>query len=104
MTGITPSGQSLGAGIEGIDLRRPLSTTDHAMILRALGKHGVLCFSRQSIAAAQQKAFARRFGSLEINVAAGQFTVPGHPEVMILSNIVEGGKALGLADAGQDWH
>jgi len=74
------------------------------MILRALGKHGVLCFSRQSIDAAQQKAFARRFGSLEINVAAGQFTVPGHPEVMILSNIVEDGKALGLADAGQDWH
>ena len=57
----------------------------------------------QSLDAAQQMAFARRFGSLEINVAAGQFTVPGHPEVMVLSNIVENGRALGLADAGQDW-
>ena len=29
---------------------------------------------------------------------------PGIPEVMILSNIVENGKPIGLADAGQDWH
>src|SRR5439155_1254626 len=28
----------------------------------------------------------------------------GIPEVMILSNIVENGKPIGLADAGQDWH
>jgi taurine dioxygenase len=27
-----------------------------------------------------------------------------HPEVMFLSNIVENGKAIGLADAGQGWH
>jgi taurine dioxygenase len=26
------------------------------------------------------------------------------PEVMILSNIIENGQPLGLADAGQDWH
>ena len=104
MSTITPSGHSLGARIEGIDLRQPLSATDYALILCALGRYGVLCFPCQSLDAAQQMAFARRFGSLEINVAAGQFTVPGHPEVMVLSNIVENGRALGLADAGQDWH
>src|SRR5215475_14396481 len=29
---------------------------------------------------------------------------PEHPEVMFLSNIVENGKPIGLADAGQGWH
>ena len=34
----------------------------------------------------------------------GQFTEPGVPEVGILSNVVENGQPIGLADAGQDWH
>jgi taurine dioxygenase len=48
--------------------------------------------------------FAARFGELEINVASGPYQEPGIPEVMTLSNIVENGKPIGLADAGQDWH
>ena len=35
---------------------------------------------------------------------SGAFQEPGHPEMMILSNIVADGKPIGLADAGQDWH
>jgi taurine dioxygenase len=104
MAHVTPSGASLGCSIEGMDLARPLSDADVDLILRAFGRHGVLCFPKQSLTPEQHKAFAARFGSLEINVAAGHYTVPGHPDVMILSNIVENGKALGLADAGQDWH
>jgi taurine dioxygenase len=34
----------------------------------------------------------------------GRHHEPGVPEVGILSNIVENGEAIGLADAGQDWH
>lgn len=104
MTEIVPSGHSLGARVEDIDLRQPLSREDRGLILRALGQFGVLCFPKQSLDPVQHKAFAGSFGSLEVNVAAGAYTAPGHPEVMILSNIVEDGKALGLADAGQDWH
>ena len=71
--------------------------------LRALGRYGVLRFPEQSLTPAAQKAFAARFGSLEINVA-GMGQDAEHPEIMYLSNIVENGKPLGLADAGQDWH
>lgn len=101
---ITPTGHSLGARIEGIDLAAPLSEDNRAGILKAFGRYGVLCFPGQSLAPVEQKSFARRFGALEINVAAGHYTVPGHPDVMVLSNIVEDGKPIGLADAGQDWH
>jgi taurine dioxygenase len=104
MLKITPIGARLGARIEGIDLSKPLTRADKAQILRAFGQYAVLCFPDQKLEPGQQKAFAREFGTLEINVAAGHYTVPGHPEVMVLSNIIENGKAIGLADAGQDWH
>jgi taurine dioxygenase len=104
MLTITPTGKTLGARIEGADLSKPLSAADKAAILRAFGDHGVLCFPKQSLDPVQQKVFSREFGTLEINVAAGHYTVPGHPDVMVLSNIIENGKAIGLADAGQDWH
>lgn len=104
MATIIPSSHSIGARIEGVDVAKPLSRADLALILQAIGRHSVVCFPGQSLDAAQHKAFASRFGTLEVNVASSGFTVPGHPEVMVLSNIVENGRAVGLADAGQDWH
>jgi taurine dioxygenase len=62
-----------------------------------------LRFTRQQLTARELKEFSARFGELEVNVA-NMFYEPGIPEVMILSNIVENGKPLGLSDAGQSWH
>ena len=103
MPTVTPSGACLGARITGIDLAAPLSPEDFALIVRTLAAHGVVCFPDQHLDPAAQVAFSRRFGELEVHVS-GAFQVPEHPEVMILSNIVEDGKPIGLADAGQDWH
>ena len=100
---IVATGQTLGATVEGVDTARPLDAASFAAILRALGEYGVLRFPAQRLDAAGLKAFSARFGALEINVA-GAYQEPGHPEVMILSNIVEGGKPIGARDAGQDWH
>lgn len=100
---VKPSGETLGATVEGIDTGRPLGEAEFRAILLALGEYGVLRFPGQQLDPAQQKAFAARFGSLEVNVA-GAFQEPGHPEVMILSNIVENGRPIGARDAGQDWH
>jgi taurine dioxygenase len=104
MTTVIPNPDTLGCRIEGIDLAQPLSDADFHLILEAFGRHGVLCFPGQDLPPAQHKAFAARFGSLEVNVAAGPYTVPEHPEVMILSNARSQGRLRGLADAGQDWH
>ena len=104
MVRVTPTGDLLGARIDGIDLSRPLDNADCSLIREACGIHGVRCFSHQDLAPRQHKAFAAHFGSLEVNVAAETYTVPDHPEVMILSNVVEGSRAIGLKDAGQDWH
>src|SRR5690606_7321282 len=49
------------------------------------------------------QAFSANFGTLEVNVA-NAYQEPGLPEVMLLSNILQDGKPIGLSDAGQDWH
>jgi taurine dioxygenase len=100
---LTPSGKVLGATIEGLDLSRPLPADLLEEVMRALGKYGVLRFPDQELSGKDLKQFSAQLGELEINVAGG-FQEPGHPEVMILSNIVENGKPIGLSDAGQDWH
>ena len=33
-----------------------------------------------------------------------QFQLPGHPEILIISNIKENGEPIGLGDAGHFWH
>lgn len=103
MTKVAPNANEFGARIIGLDLSKTLSRGDFGTILRALADHGVICLPEQHIDAAALKEFAGRFGTLEINVA-NAFQEPGIPEVMILSNIKEGGKPIGLSDAGQDWH
>ena len=100
---ITPNQGTLGARVEGIDLAKPLEGTHFAGILHALGAHGVLHFPAQRLDALSLKAFSERFGSLQ-GSPTGTYCEPGVPEVMLLSNIVEDGKPIGLADAGQDWH
>ncbi len=103
MSELTPSGKILGATIAGLDLSKPLSQDDFSLVVRSLGSYGVVCFPQQRLDAEALKAFSARFGTLEVNVI-GTFQEPGHPEVMTLSNIVENGRAIGLPDAGQDWH
>jgi taurine dioxygenase len=104
MVQVTSSGQILGATIEGLDLGRPLAAEARDLVLRVLGERGVVRFPRQELTARQLAEFSARFGTLETNVASTHYQEPGVPQVMILSNIVENGKPIGLADAGQDWH
>ncbi len=101
---VIPSGDALGATIDGLDLAKDLSASDLHAIEASLGKHSVLRFPRQQLSGRQLRDFRARFGELEINVASGAYQEPGVPEVMILSNIVRDGKPIGLADAGQGWH
>src|SRR5689334_6637637 len=100
---VTGSGEALGATIEDLDLARPFSDGEFEGVVSALGERGVVRFPGQKLTGRQLADFSARFGELEINVA-NAYQEPGIPEVMILSNIVENGKAIGLADAGQDWH
>lgn len=94
---------AIGAEIMGLDLSRPLDRASLDLIEGALHTRGVIFFRGQTLSEAQQIALSRNFGELEIHVLK-QFTNPQYPEILVLSNIVENGVPLGLADAGQRWH
>jgi taurine dioxygenase len=100
---IIPTEQILGAQVQGLDLSRMLTDTEFNTLVLALGNHGVLEFPNQTLTTAQLKAFSQRFGKLYIS-PGGRAQAEGFPEVMILSNMVQDGKPLGLSDAGQSWH
>ena len=103
MPSIVPTGGILGADVLGLDLAQPLADADFALLLRALGQHGVLRIPGQRIGARALRDFSLRFGPIQTGVA-DRFRDPEVPEVGILSNIRRDGAPIGLADAGQDWH
>lgn len=93
----------LGAEVVGLDLSQPLPDDTFRQVHRAHLDHHVLVFRDARITPAQQIAFSRRFGPLQIHVLH-QFQLAGHPEILVVSNIVENGKPIGLGDAGHYWH
>lgn len=100
---IRPLAGHVGAEVIGLDLRLPLNDEDFASIHRAHLDHHVLVFRDQRITPQQQIDFSRRFGVLQIHVLK-QFLLAGHPDILIVSNIVENGQPVGLGDAGKYWH
>jgi taurine dioxygenase len=100
---IRPFDAPLGAEVYGLDLAQPLADDAFAELHRAHLDHHVLVFRDQHITPSQQVAFSRRFGRLQIHVLR-QFQLASDPEVLIISNVKEDGKPIGLGDAGHYWH
>ena len=100
---IRPLDGAMGAEIVGIDLSRELDAADFSRVHQAHLDHHLLVFRDQRITPQQHIDFSRRFGRLMIHVLH-QFHLPGHPEILVVSNIVEDGKPVGLGDAGKYWH
>src|ERR1700681_1997898 len=88
---------ALGAEISGVDLSEPVAQTDIDAIEDAWRKRLVVVFHRQSLSDPQLLAFSRRFGDLDPpgpNPYGEPFNKQ-HPEINIISNVVEGGKPIG---------
>lgn len=95
----------IGAEVEGVDLSGSVAAADLAAIKQAFTDHGVLIVRGQELDPNQLIRFARTFGPDEpYGSTLSEFLLPGHPEIISLSNIVENGHRLGVQDAGQYWH
>jgi taurine dioxygenase len=103
---IIPTGTSLGAEISGVDLRA-IDDRDFAAIHCAWLAHLVLLFRDQQLSDDDLIAFSRRFGELDwapIQETGRRF-VEGHPELYVVSNVVESGVPIGSLGAGEAvWH
>src|SRR5580700_6128952 len=101
---VIPTGAALGAEICGVDLAQPLGDNVFAVIERAYDEHGVIFFRGQRLTPQQQVAFTRRFGEIEFNIFGERWSVPGSPEIVVVSNVTEDGKPVGVRRAGENWH
>ena len=101
---VMPTGAALGAEIRGVDLAEPIDDATFAAIEQAYDEHGVIFFRGQIITPPQQVAFTRRFGAIEFNIFGERWSVPGSPEIVVVSNITEDGRPIGVRRAGENWH
>src|SRR5436190_8664018 len=103
---IVPTDAVLGANVQGVDLRA-LDSDAFAAIHRAWLDHQVLLFRNQRLADEDLVAFSRRFGDLDEAPVqeTGQRFVKGHPEIYVVSNVVQDGVPIGSLGAGEAvWH
>src|SRR5713226_9513131 len=103
---VRPTEGVLGATVEGVDLPA-LDAETFAAIHRAWLEHQVLLFRDQELSDGDLVAFSRRFGDLDEAPVqeTGQRFVEGHPEIYVVSNVVQDGVAIGSLGAGEAvWH
>jgi alpha-ketoglutarate-dependent taurine dioxygenase len=103
---VMPTGAVLGAIVDGIDLRA-LDADNFAAIHRAWLDHQVLLVRGQQLTDDDLLAFSRRFGDLDEAPVqeTGRRFVDGHPEIYVVSNVVQEGVAIGSLGSGEAvWH
>jgi alpha-ketoglutarate-dependent 2,4-dichlorophenoxyacetate dioxygenase len=98
---ITPLQPLFGARITGVDLSRDLNEQVQRAIERAMDTYAVCVLPNQRIDDAQQVAFSRFYGPLELSPGIGRDSGPGadgrikHREIFDISNLDQGGGILG---------
>ena len=103
---VVPTGAALGAEIRGADLKR-IGDAEFAMIHRSWLDHLVLLFRGQQLSDEDLIAFSRRFGDLDWGPIqeTGRRFVEGHPEIYVVSNVIENGVPIGSLGSGEAvWH
>jgi taurine dioxygenase len=103
---VIPSGAALGAEIQDVELAR-VSDRDFHEIHHAWLDHLVLRFRGQRLDVEDLIRFSRRFGELDWAPVqeTGRRFVEGHPEIYVVSNVIENGVPIGSLGAGEAvWH
>jgi taurine dioxygenase len=97
----------LGAEVAGVDLAAPVERADLDAIAAAWRERLVVVFHGQKLTDPQLIAFSRNFGALDPpgpNPYGEPFN-KAHPELNVISNVVENGKPIGnLGDGEAVWH
>jgi taurine dioxygenase len=96
---------AIGVEIGGIDLTAPEDAEVTAIIRAACVDRTLLLLrDQQALTTGGFVDFTRRFGTnLDIH-SRQDLCVPGHPEIFVVGNVVEGGRAAGAVKVGMNWH
>ena len=98
---------SVGADVLNIDIRAPLTSEMREALMQAWAQFLVLRFRGQPLSDPELIAFSKNLGELEPPGPnpQGKPYLPEFPELNVISNIKQGGQALGgLGDGEAIWH
>ena len=106
LAAVIPSGKTLGAEIQGVDLRT-MNDGEFAAIYQAWLDHLAVLVRGQTLTDEDLITFSRRFGDLDWAPVqeTGRRFVEGHPEIYVVSNVMDNGVPIGSLGAGEaTWH
>ncbi|HEX6318879.1 MAG TPA: TauD/TfdA family dioxygenase [Burkholderiales bacterium] len=96
---------ALGAEVQGLDIRRPVSGADWEAVHQGFLKYGVLLFRGQRLTREQHIAFSRLFGELDRHESLPLDRDPQHPELLMVTNDAKpDGTPSNSRYTGQMWH
>jgi taurine dioxygenase len=98
---------ALGAEVRGIDVSKALPQSEVDALEKAWRERLVLVFHGQKLTDPQLIEFSKRFGELDPPGPNpyGEPFLKEHPELNVISNVVENGKPIGnLGDGEAVWH
>jgi len=101
-----PSGKTLGAEIQGLDLKH-ISAEEFGAIHSAWLDYLVVLIRGQQLTDGDLIRFSGRFGELDWAPVqeTGRRFVEGHPEIYVVSNVIENGTPIGSLGSGEAvWH
>lgn len=101
---IEPTASPIGAEIRGVDLARAITAEQFTAIESLFNEHGVIFFRQQFLSPEQLLNFTDHFGEQEINTFSQTHGLANHPGVVVVSNIEEQGREIGVKRAGERWH
>jgi taurine dioxygenase len=92
-----------GAVVRGIDLRRQLDDATVRSLVDVLHRHRVMLLPGQELEPAQFVRYGRHFGDPHPHVLEHK-RLPGHPDILLLSNVFRNGEPVGIFDGARFWH
>ncbi|GAN54405.1 TauD/TfdA dioxygenase family protein [Tanticharoenia sakaeratensis] len=99
---VTPIAGGTGVEITGVDLARS-SDAERAAIRDVYDRNPIVVLRDQALSVEDYVTFGEALGELVPHTRL-EYTVPGHPEVYVLSNKKQDGKMIGVHLDGLGWH
>ena len=94
----------MGVEVKNVQLATATDASTTAALRRLMAEHSLLLFRDQyDLTPGAHVAFSRGFGELEEHVLS-DFCLEGHPEIFVVSNIIENGKHIGAFGGSKAYH
>lgn len=100
---VKPLSSAIGAEVSGIDLNQPQSNDVMRRLLRIFYDFGVVVIRDQNLDLAAFKRFGDCFGVAKPHFL-DHLRLSGHPAILLLSNIHEHGRPIGIYEGAAFWH